>query len=116
MVSGRASKGIDNNMKFLEENWGTGDYKLVLEKIELTKRWPDEAQEVKEELMEWMTENEITTMVEEGEDILDGLEAMLTEETSEVTDEVLMDAREIITAITVAFRLETHRMAPEGWK
>ena len=41
---------------------------------------------------------------------------MLTEETSEVTDEVLMDAREIITAITVAFRLETHRMAPEGWK
>ena len=43
-----------------------GQDKLLLEKNELTKSWPDEAQEVKEALMEWMTENEITTVVEEG--------------------------------------------------
>ena len=51
--------------------------------------------EVKEALVDWMTENETTTMVEEGEDILDGLEAMLVEGTSGVTDEFLMDATEI---------------------
>jgi hypothetical protein len=38
-------------------------------------------------------------MVEEGEDILDGLETMLTVEGSVVSGEILMDATEIITAI-----------------
>ena len=37
MKSGRASKGMDDNMKFLGERWGSGEYKLVLGKIELTK-------------------------------------------------------------------------------
>ena len=46
-----------------------------------------------------MAENEIETMVEEGEDILDGLETMLTVEGSVVSGEILMDATEIITAI-----------------
>ena len=36
---------------------------------------------------------------------------MLAEETSGVTEEVLMDATEIITAIIVARGLETHRVA-----
>ena len=51
-------------------------------------------------------------MVEEGEDILDGLESMLKEEGSGVTEEVLMDATEVITAILVARGLETQRVAP----
>ena len=59
-----------------------------------------------------MAEHEVITLVEEGEDILDGLEAMLTEESSGVSDDVIMDATEVITAILVARGLETSRVAP----
>ena len=59
-----------------------------------------------------MTENEVTTMVEEGEDIMDGLESMLTEEGSGVTEEVLIDATEIITAIIVAGEKKPQGIAP----
>ena len=59
-----------------------------------------------------MAENEIETMIEEGEDILDGLETMLTEDNSGVTGDILMDATEIITAIIVAQGLKTNRVAP----
>ena len=45
--------------------------------------------------------------VKEGEDILDGLELMLTENGSGVTEKILMDATEIITAIIVARGLDT---------
>ena len=51
-------------------------------------------------------------MVEEGEDILDGLETMLTVEGSVVSGEILMDATEIITAIIEARGLVTKRLAP----
>ena len=44
-----------------------------------------------------MVENEETTMMEEGEDILDGLESMLTEDGSGVTEDVLIDATECFT-------------------
>ena len=46
---------------------------------------------IKEALWSRIAENEMVTLVEEGEDILDGLAAMLTEEDSWVSDEVLMD-------------------------
>ena len=59
-----------------------------------------------------MAENEVVTLVEESEDILDGLEAMLEEENSGVSEDVRMDATEIITATLVARGLETNRMAP----
>ena len=59
-----------------------------------------------------MTENKTETLVEEGEDILDGLEAMNGDETGEVTEEILMDAAEIITAIIVARDVETSKVAP----
>ena len=51
-------------------------------------------------------------MVEEGEDILYGLESMLTEDGSGVTEEGLMDATKVITAIIVARGLQTQRVAP----
>jgi hypothetical protein len=66
------------------------------------KGWESEAEYIKDALLEWMVKNEETTMMEEGEDILDGLESMLTEDGSGVTDEVLIDATEIITTIIVA--------------
>ena len=67
---------------------------------------------VKRSLWEWMVENEVDTLVEEGEDILDGLEAMNQEVDSEISDEVLMDITEIITAIIIARGLENDRVAP----
>ena len=51
-------------------------------------------------------------MVEEGEDIMDGLESMLTEEGSGVTEEVLIDATEITTAIIVAGEMKTQGITP----
>ena len=80
--SGRDSRGMDDNRMFLMERWEEGGYKIVLDKLELTDGWTEDAKYIKEALIEWMTENEVTTMVEEGEDILDGLESMLTEEGS----------------------------------
>ena len=63
-----------------------------------------------------MVENEETTMLEDSEDILDGLESMLTDEGRGVTVDVLTDATEIITTIIVARGMETHRIAPKFQK
>ena len=78
----------------------------------LSKSWPERSMTIKEALWSCIADNEVVTLVEEGEDILDGLEAMLTEEDSGVSDEVLMDATEIVTAIMVARGLEASRLAP----
>ena len=96
----------------LENRWRDSGYKIVLEKMTLTKSWPEESKNIMESLWSWMAENEIETMVEEGEDILDGLETMLTVEGSVVSGEILMDATEIITAIIEARGLVTKRLAP----
>ena len=42
--------------------------------------WPEESTNIKESLMGGMVENENLTLVEEGEDILDGLETMNVED------------------------------------
>ena len=47
METRKAYRGIDENVKLLEERWKTGEFGLILDKIELTKRWPKEAQEVR---------------------------------------------------------------------
>ena len=52
-----------------------------------------------------MADNEVLALIEEGEDILDGLET--TEDGSGVSEEILMDSNGIITAIIVARALET---------
>ena len=87
--------------KMIERRWKDSEYKVVLDKMTLSKSWPEESMPIKEAMWNWMAENELVTLVEEGEDVLDGLEAMLAEENSGV----LMDATEVITAIMV-----------EGWK
>ena len=66
---------IPEGWKFIMERWKEGGYKIVLAKLELTDGWSEDAKYIKEALIEWMTENEVTTMVEEGEDILDGVYA-----------------------------------------
>ena len=103
---------IEEITRGLENRWRDSEYKIVLEKMTLTKSWPEESRNIMESLWSWMAENEIETKVEEGEDILDGLETMLTEEGSGVSGDILMDATEIITAIMVARGLVTKRVAP----
>ena len=103
---------MEEVVKMLEIRWKDSEYKIVIEKMTLSNIWPDGSMTIKEALWSWIAENEVVTLVEEGEDILDGLEAMLTEEDNGVSDEVLMDANEIITAIIMARGLETSRVAP----
>ena len=55
---------------------------------------------IKEELMDWLNENDRDTLVEEGENILDGLEGM--REAEEITENLLLDITEIITALIIA--------------
>ena len=85
--------------------WSKSNYSLVLGKMTLSERWPKESLNIKQALWEWMAENEELTLVEEAEDILDGLEAMSMAEESECPIEVLIDATEMITAIIVAMGL-----------
>ena len=49
-------------------------------------------------------------MVEEGEDILDGLELML--ESTEISGSLLLDSTELITALIVARNLDVDRVMP----
>ena len=84
--------------KNLESRWKGTEYEIVLEKIKLTESWPEGSTEIRKEILSWMEENEEITLMEEGEKILDGL----TENDREVTDGILKDATEIITAIIVA--------------
>ena len=59
-----------------------------------------------------MSENEMVTLIEEGEDILDGLETMLEDEGSGVSTEVLIDTTDIITAIILAGEIQPKKLAP----
>ena len=90
-------RSLKNDMMTLRKRWEKGEYNLVVEKMKLMEDWPEEASEIKEAIVAWMAENEVINLVEEGEDILDGLEAMNADGTSGVTDAVLMDATEIVT-------------------
>ena len=91
-TSGEPSRGLEMDEKIISKWWKGGVYEIVLEKLELIKGWKDDAEYIKAAWLEFMVENKETTMMEEGEDILDGLESMLTEDGSGVTEDVLIDA------------------------
>ena len=50
---------------------------MVLEKLKIMNGWQSECKNMRESIVEWLSENEETTLIEEGEDILDGLEMMV---------------------------------------
>ena len=104
--------GMEEMEKELESRWKDKEYRLVLDKLKLTEKWPKKNLDIKEALLGWMTENTEEVLAEEGEDILDGLEAMNTEDCGEISDDVLMDSTEIVTAIIVSRGLESNRVAP----
>ena len=79
-----------------------------MEKLDLMRGWTSKGEYIKTALLEWIAENEETTLMEEGEDILDGLEMM--EKAGEIPGDILMDSTELITALIVARNLNSDRM------
>ena len=59
----------------------------------------DECKEVIDNIMEWMVNNTESRLVEEAEDMLDGLEEMTASKEMSMTEEVLLKATAIITGI-----------------
>ena len=61
-------------------------------------------------------------MVEEAEDILDGLEKLAEEEELGMSVELLVEATEIVTSLVVAWNIALERISfvkadiPSGWK
>ena len=100
-------KRMEMGIVILAEKWRNSQLKLVIEKLKLMREWPEEAWEIRTALIEWMLENGSKVMVDEGEDILDGLEMM--EKDGEVAGELLLDSTEIITMI-IARNLCSDRM------
>ena len=102
---------LETQLDQLRMKWTGSSYEIILEKLEMLKSWQEEGnEEVKEAIIEWMITNDVETLVEEGEDILDGLETM--ESLGEVSDNLLLDSTELITSIIVARRMETDQELP----
>ena len=80
LVGVETTRSLEDLEKVLKLRWSKSKYSLVLGKMTLTRSWPMESKNIKQSLWEWMAENEEMTLVEEAEDILDGLEAMSMEE------------------------------------
>ena len=92
------SRRMETKHDKLRMKWAGTDYEIVTEKLEGMANWMEEEnQEIKESLMDWMLDNDELTLVEEGEDILDGLEMM--EKDGEIAGDLLLDSTEIITMI-----------------
>ena len=67
---------------------------------------------MKESLKDLLIENDETTLIEEGEDILDGLELMMDNKEEGMTMETLMDVTEIITTLLIWRSLTGKKIAP----
>ena len=104
--------GLESKIDKLRMQWAVSEYQIVLEKLEMLDSWKNEVEEteVKEAILGWMIDNKETTLTEEGEDILDGIEVM--EECGEVSGTLLLDITEVITALIIARKLDTDRIMP----
>ena len=104
---------LETKMDQLRIKWAGSSYEIILEKLEMLESWKDLEEDdegVKEAMIDWMVSNTEDTLVEEGEDILDGLETM--ENLGEVSSKLLLDSTELITSIIVARRMESEEMMP----
>ena len=66
-------------MDQLRMKWAGSNYEIIVEKLEMLESWNDQEEDsegVKESVIDWMITKSEETLVEEGEDILDGLEIM----------------------------------------
>ena len=94
----------------LRMKWAGSSYEIVLEKLDMLEIWknPEVETNVKEALLDWMLENEESTLMEEGEDILVGLEMMT--ESGDILESLLLDCIEMITTLIVARNLDNEEV------
>ena len=99
-------------MESLTVRWSGIEYELVLEKLNNVNLWPKECGNMKESLKDLLIKNDETTLIEEGEDILDGLELMMDNKEEGMTMETLMDVTEIITTLLLWRSFTDKKIAP----
>ena len=85
---------------------------MVLDKLKNVNLWHSDCDNMKESLKDWLVENDETTLIEEGEDILDGLELMMDNKEEGMTMETLMDVTEIVTTLLIGKSLTSKKIAP----
>ena len=103
---------MESKLDELRMKWAGSNYEVVLEKLEMMESWKNSEGDssVKVALIEWMVENDESTLMEEGEDILDGLELMA--DSGEVSSTLLLDCTEMITTLIVARNLDDEEVMP----
>ena len=97
---------MEKQITKLEKRWKQTDFEIVLEPINELKGMGNECKEVIDILMEWMINNNECRLVEEAEDMLDGLEDMLVAKEMSMTEEILVKATAVITTIVVARNMD----------
>ena len=96
----------------MTSRWKNTEFSIVLDRLSVVNNWPAECKEIKESFTSWLMENDETTLVEEGEDILDGMEVLRDGNEGGVTDEMLMDVTDIITSILIGSSWKVKKVAP----
>ena len=92
--SGRMETKLDK----LRMKWSGTNYEIIAEKLEGMENWKkDDNRDIKEAIVDWLLENNEEVLVEEGEDIIDGLEMM--EISGEISRELLLDSTEVVTIL-----------------
>ena len=105
------SRRLDKQLEKLRVRWKETEYRIVLEALEQAREWPEEVHEVRDNLIEWMINNREMRLVEEAEDMLDGLECLAEASEMGVTNNILMEATEIITAVVLARNLDMEKVS-----
>ena len=62
------SERMESKMDKLRMKWAGSDMEIVVEKIEMLESWKNDKEDksgVKESLIDWILENEVSTLVEE---------------------------------------------------
>ena len=83
---------------------------MVLEKVKRMEGWKEESWMVRDNLVEWLVNNKERRLVEEAEDILDGLEQMVEDGDMGMEEELLIEATEVVTSVVLAWNLDVERI------
>ena len=105
-VAESSTRRMDNQILKLEKRWKKTEFEVVLGPISELRTLSEDCKDVVDNIMEWMVNNNESRLVEEAEDMIDGLEEMTATKEMSMTEEVLMKATEIITAIVVARNMD----------
>ena len=101
---------MEKQIKKLSNRWTGTEYEMVLEKVKKMEGWKEESWMVRDNLVEWLVNNKERRLVEEAEDILDGLEQMVEDGDMGMEEELLIEATELITSVVLAWNLDVERI------